>query len=410
MSATSVVARLEQLADIGKHERGIDRALATPAERRARELFASWARDGGYAPAQDAVGNLFARRPGARPHADAILVGSHLDTVPTGGAYDGAYGVAGAICALQLLDARAVTLQHPVEAVAWAGEEGSRFPLGCLGSSVFAGLWRMEDVLALPDADDVTLREALNNTAGGLLQGVPQRTKQRTAAFLELHVEQGPVLEREGVHLGIVTAIAGQRRYRVAIEGDSGHAGTVPMNLRTDPLGAAAQVILAIEFAARQAGKAVATVGRFIVEPGGTNVIPACVTFSLDVRSPHEECVEALEKTARATLQSVRVERGVRVTLERLEARAPMPMDERMRAAVHRAIAAMNEPAIDILSGAGHDAMCLAQIAPAAMIFVPSIGGRSHVGDECTSEADLELGVEALAAAIVEVDDALNQN
>lgn len=410
MNEDSIVARLAQLSQFGKHERGIDRALATPQERRAREAFAAWARAGGYALSQDEAGNLFARRAGTRPDAAPILAGSHLDTVPTGGAYDGAYGVAGALCALELLDRRGIALQHPVEAVAWVGEEGSRFPLGCLGSSAFTGLWRVHDVLALADADGVTLRDALQSAEGGLLPGVPLRDAQRTAAYLELHVEQGPVLEREGVPLGVVTAIAGQRRYRVTIDGESGHAGTVPMELRADPLSAAAEIVLAIESAARDAGETVATVGRFIVEPGGTNVIPARVAFSLDVRSAHDDRVSAVEAAAKRAAEGAQRQRRVRVDLECLEARAPAPMDERMRAAVHRAIARMNERAIDIPSGAGHDAMCLARIAPAAMIFVPSIGGRSHVGEERTADADLQRGVEALAAAMVEVDAALNEN
>ena len=410
MNENAIVARLAQLAEIGKHAGGIDRALATPQERRARELFAKWARDGGYALTQDAAGNLFARRAGARTDAAPILVGSHLDTVPTGGAYDGAYGVAGAMCALELLDRRGITLQHPVEAVAWAGEEGSRFPMGCLGSSAFTGLWRLEDVLALSASDGVMLRDALNSAAGGLLPDVPARDAQRTAAYLELHVEQGPVLEREGVPLGVVTAIAGQRRYSITIEGESGHAGTVPMQLRNDPLGAAAEVVLAIESSARDAGETVATIGRFTVEPGGTNVIPARVIFSLDVRSPHDDRVSMVEEAAHRALETAQRQRRVQGSMECLEARPPAPMDERMRAAVHRAIAGMNERAIDIPSGAGHDAMCLARIAPAAMIFVPSIGGRSHVGAERTADADLERGVEALAAAIVEVDATLDEN
>ena len=410
MNEKAIVARRAQVAESGRHAGGIDRALATPQERRARELFAKWARDGGYALTQDAAGNLFARRAGARTDAAPILVGSHLDTVPTGGAYDGAYGVAGAMCALELLDRRGITLQHPVEAVAWAGDEGSRFPLGCLGSSAFTGLWRLEDVLALSASDGVMLRDALNSAAGGLLPDVPARDAQRTAAYLELHVEQGPVLEREGVPLGVVTAIAGQRRYSITIEGESGHAGTVPMQLRNDPLGAAAEVVLAIESSARDAGETVATIGRFTVEPGGTNVIPARVIFSLDVRSPHDDRVSMVEEAAHRALETAQRQRRVHGSMECLEARPPAPMDERMRAAVHRAIAGMNERAIDIPSGAGHDAMCLARIAPAAMICVPSIGGRSHVGAERTADADLERGVEALAAAIVEVDATLDEN
>lgn len=400
----SVLARLQQLAQIGKYDGGIDRALATPQERRAREAFASWARDAGYGLSQDRVGNLFARRGGTREGALPILVGSHLDTVPTGGAYDGAYGVAGALCALQLLDERGISTAHPIEAVAWAGEEGSRFPLGCLGSSAFCGLWNADAVLDLRDERGMSLREALADPNGGLLGGAALREPQGIAAYLELHVEQGPVLEREGISLGVVTAIAGQRRYRITVEGVSGHAGTVPMELRADALCAAAELVLAIESAACAGAGAVATVGRMSVEPGGTNVIPARAVFSLDVRGAVEERIDAIESALVEKTKGVERARGVRVQIERLEARKPAPMDQRLRAAVHRAIASLGERAMDVTSGAGHDAMCLAHIAPAAMIFVPSEGGRSHVAQERTSPADLERGVRALAAAIVEVD------
>lgn len=405
--ANAVVARLQELSQIGKHEGGINRGLATPQERLARERFAGWARAAGYDVRQDRFGNLFARRNGTQPHAPPILTGSHLDTVPTGGAYDGAYGVAGALCALQLLDERGISTAHPVEAAAWAGEEGSRFPLGCLGSSAFCGLWSADSVLDLRDEDGTSLRDALADRSGGLLEGVEMRAAEKTHAYLELHVEQGPVLEREGVRIGVVTAIAGQRRYRVSVEGVSGHAGTVPMDLRTDALCAAAELVLAAESAARSQAEVVATVGRMNVEPGGTNVIPARAVFSLDVRSPNAERIDAVESAVSEQARALENARGVRIGIERLEARDPAPMDAAMRAAVHRAAAALGVRALDIPSGAGHDAMCLSRIAPTGMIFVPSEGGRSHVAEERTNERDLELGVEALAAAIVEVDAAL---
>jgi allantoate deiminase len=308
------------------------------------------------------------------------------------------------LCALLDLDAADVSTVRPVEAAAWAGEEGSRFPLGCLGSSTFCGVHQVDDVLGLRDARGVALRDALADGACGLLDGVPVREAGNVAAYLELHVEQGPVLEREGIHLGVVTAIAGQRRYRIQVDGTSGHAGTVPMALRADPLCAVSELVLAVESAARQSANGVATIGRMVVEPGGTNVIPASVEFSLDVRSGSVDSIEAIEAAVRAKAAHVERERGVRVRIECLESREPAPMDERMRAAVHRAIASLGERAIDIPSGAGHDAMCLSRIAPTAMIFVPSAGGASHVAQERTDDRDLELGVKALAAAIVEVD------
>ena len=401
--ASNVVERLESLAQLGRYAGGIDRGLATPQERAARDRFATWASASGYIVSQDRVGNVFARRNGRRSDLPPILVGSHLDTVKTGGPYDGAYGVVGALCALELLDARGIATTHPVDAIAWAGEEGSRFPLGCLGSAVFAGLTPADEALALSDENGVTLRDALADPGGGLLRGVPQRPKQETAAYLELHVEQGPILERAGVRLGIVTAIAGQRRFRVTVTGKSGHAGTVPMHMRADSLAASAEIILALESIARDFGDAVVTFGRLSVEPGSTNVIPARVVFTVDMRAPDDAKVDALEHTLNEAAGAAQ-RRGVRVVVEAHERRASTPMTPQMREAVRRAAAATGEGSMDVPSGAGHDTMCIAAIAPVAMLFVPSIGGVSHVGEEKTAAADLELGVEALATAIVEVD------
>ena len=404
----NVVERLDALRVLGSNEHGIDRALLTPAERAARALFVSWARASGFAVTQDAVSNVFVRREGTRVDAKPILVGSHLDTVPTGGAYDGAYGVAGALCALALLDARGVRTAHPLEAVAWAGEEGSRFPLGCLGSSVFAGLSGEAAVRAIIGDDGITFGDALASPLGGLLEGVPMRNGRDVAAYLELHVEQGPVLEDLGLSLGIVTAIAAQRRLRATVRGRSGHAGTVPMAMRADALCAASELVLAFERAARDIGDAVATVGRMIVEPNGTNVIPARAIFSLDFRSPDEAKLDAIEARLGEAIARVQVQRGVNVELESFERRSATPMTPALRDAIARAIDSLGESYIDVPSGAGHDAMSLGKIVPTAMIFVPSIGGASHVHEERTADRDLLLGVEALANAIVEVDRAID--
>ncbi len=401
---SAVNERLAELAQLGRHENGIDRPLASPQERAARERFAAWARARNYTLSQDRVGNLFARRAGTRDGARPILVGSHLDTVPTGGAYDGAYGVVAAICALERLDEEGIATEHPIDAVAWVGEEGGRFPLGCLGSSVFTGAWDADRALALEDSEGVALRDALAAPEGGLLEDVPVHGDDRVSAYLELHVEQGPVLEREGVALGVVTAIAGQRRYRVVVDGPSGHAGTVPMARRGDALCAAAELILAVERAALVAGETVATVGRLVVEPNGSNVIPARATFSVDIRSPHDDRIEAVEKALRDAATEAQSRRRVSCAIERLESRAPAPMDPKLRATLHKAIATLDQKALDVPSGAGHDAMCLSRIAPTAMLFVRSIGGRSHVAEEETSPEDLEIGVAALVASIIAVD------
>ena len=392
--------RLAELAALGATSAGIDRALFTAPERAARERFAAWARDGGLRVEQDRIGNVFARLDG-REDGAPIQCGSHLDTVKDGGAYDGAYGVVGGLEAVLRIAASAEQPRRAIEVVAWAGEEGSRFSLGCVGSSVYAGTTSFDEALALVADDGETLARALLGPTG-LLDGVPVRDGfPPPAAYLELHIEQGPIMEQNGSRLGAVTAIAGQRRLRVVVEGVAGHAGTLPMTGRADAMCAASELVLEVEAAARSAGDAVATVGRLIVEPNQTNIVPGRVELRVDVRSPDDARVEEIERRLRKHAVAVSAGRGVRIAIETIERREAVPMNAGLRALVRAECERLDPHTIDIASGAGHDAMCVAHVAPAAMIFVPSIGGRSHVGVEKTAPEDLELGVDALTAALL---------
>ncbi len=402
-AAQTIAEALRHLSQFGATPNGIDRRLFSAADHAARTQFAAWAHADGRIVTQDSFGNVFARRPGIRSDSP-ILTGSHLDTVPTGGAYDGAYGAVAALWALRHLDADGVHTAFPIEAVAWAGEEGSRFPLGCLGSGAFSGLNDIASVEALRDDDGITFAQARDGEFG-LLAGVPMRDAQHSpSAYVELHIEQGPVLEHRGVRLGNVTAIAGQRRFEIEVTGESGHAGTVPMAMRHDALAAAAEIVLALEAEALDHEGAVLTVGRLVVEPNQTNVIPARVLFRVDARSVDDVQLTRLGDRVIAHAERVAARRRVHAQVIQIERRSAVAMDVALRAALHDAFEAMREPALDIASGAGHDAMCVATIAPAAMIFVPSAGGRSHVGNEYTSAADLDLGVAALANALVAID------
>jgi N-carbamoyl-L-amino-acid hydrolase len=397
---TALHARLAELATLGATADGIDRALFTVPERAARERFAGWARAAGLRVEQDRVGNVFARLVGDDDRAP-VQCGSHLDTVRNGGAYDGAYGVIGGLDALERIALSGERPPRSLEVVAWAGEEGSRFPLGCLGSAVYAGLTSYDEAAALVGDDGAAFTDALHGP-GGLLDGTPVRDGfPPPAAYLELHIEQGPVMERAGVRLGVVTAIAGQRRLRVTIDGVPGHAGTIPMPSRADALCAASDLVLTVERAALDEDDAVATVGHLVVEPNQTNIVPGRVVFRVDARSVDDGQVVRIEHRLRIRAHELAVERGVRIAVEPLEVRTAVSMDAHLRTIVRAACVPLDPRAMDIASGAGHDAMCVAQVAPAAMIFVPSIGGRSHVGSERTEPADLELGVEALAAALL---------
>lgn len=395
--------RLARLAECGASPDGIDRPLFTPADHAARRLFVAWAHAAGFTVEQDRAGNVFARLPGATDSAP-IQCGSHLDTVKGGGAYDGALGVVGGLEALERIAAAGTITRRPLEVVVWAGEEGSRFPLGCLGSSAYARLTPYPEIEALTGDDGRTFAEALDGPYG-LLDGVRLRDDfPPPAAYVELHIEQGPVLERAGLRLGVVTAIAGQRRLRVEIEGCRGHAGTIPMSVRADALCAASEVVLAVERAAHDVGEAVATVGWISVEPNQTNVVPGRVALRIDVRSVDDARVAEIEQRVRRAAADSGRRRGTPATVELIEWRAAAPMDPQLRALAFRACERFVARPLEMPSGAGHDAMCLAKIVPTAMIFVPSIGGHSHVAREKTAPEDLELGVEALTAALLLAD------
>ncbi|GAC1546587.1 MAG: allantoate amidohydrolase [Candidatus Velthaea sp.] len=395
---------LAELAMLGATSEGIDRGLFTPAEHAARACFARWARELGASVEQDRAGNLFARLAGRDNSLAPIQCGSHLDTVRGGGAYDGAYGVVAGLAALAAIAAGGTPTAHPLEVVAWAGEEGSRFPVGTLGSAVYAGITPYAHVAELRDDDGVRFADAFEGPSGALA-GVPVRDSQSApAAYVELHIEQGPVLERRGARLGIVSTIAGARRYTIAVTGTPGHAGTVPMSERADALVAGAEIVLAIERIARELGGCVATVGQIAVEPNQSNVIPGLARLRADVRSGDDSTIERIVERMQHACAQIGARRGVRIALEETERRATVAMDPALIAIVGEVCRALDPAAFELTSGAGHDAMCVARVAPVGMIFVPSVGGRSHVGDERTAPEDLDLGVRALAAALLAAD------
>ncbi|GAC1570824.1 MAG: allantoate amidohydrolase [Candidatus Elarobacter sp.] len=403
---TSVCDRLEELGEIGRGANGITRRLFTREEYRARELIARWGRELGCDVTQDRIGNLIVRRPGARERP-ALAFGSHLDTVIDGGAFDGAYGVVGGLRALEWLAENNVRTRRPLELIAWAGEEGSRFPVGCLGSAVYVGWERFEDAVALRDDEGITVGDALAGPDGLLADVRVRDTFPKPAAYAELHIEQGPVLERAGVPLGVVTAIAGMHRYNVRATGEAGHAGTVPMSVRRDAFSGVAELALAVESAAREIGDCVATIGWVQVTPNQTNIVPGTVQCRIDARSPDPELLLRIDRRIGEDAAGIAQRRGLRIDVDRFEARPPSPLDAHLRTIVGRTLDGAGWPHLDVPSGAVHDAMCLAAIAPSTMVFVPSIAGASHVGTERTDPVDLERGADAFTRVLLAIDEAL---
>jgi allantoate deiminase len=399
-----LLADLEHLGKIGLGaDGGITRKALSREDAEARGYVAERMRAAGLDVRHDEVGNLRGRRRDAKGATwdsaePAVMTGSHLDSVPSGGKLDGPLGVVGAVCALEALDRAGVTTKRPLEIIVFVGEEGSRFRRGTIGSAAVSGHVAVKDVLALVDPDGVVYRDALA-TYGDSGAAIPARAAPGAIqAFIELHVEQGGVLEAAGVPIGAVTAIAGLVQRTVFFLGDANHAGATPMNLRRDALLAAAEWALGIERAAREVGGgAVGTVGKLTVEPGGKNIIPGRVDAVCDLRAPSRELLSALDDFVVSSLHGIGQKRGVELEQQLLQRVEPGPMHEPAIAAVERGAAAAGLASQRMPSGAIHDALHMAEIVPSSMIFVPSIGGKSHCPTEATDPKHLAQGVEALA-------------
>lgn len=401
-----LLADLEALGKIGLgSDGGITRRALSPEDAAARAYVAERMRAAGLEVRHDEVGNLRARRRGrdgawssSRP---VVMTGSHLDSVPSGGKLDGPLGVVGAVCAVEALDAAGVETERPIEVVVFVGEEGSRFRRGTIGSAALSGHVAVADVHALVDGDGVRYRDALA-TYGD--DGAPIAARAEPGSihgFVELHVEQGGVLESAGLPIGAVTAIAGLVQRAVTFVGDANHAGATPMVLRRDALLAAAQWALGIERAARDVGGgAVGTVGKLTVEPGGKNIIPGRVDAICDLRAPTAELLSAIDGFVVSSLHGIGDQRGVEIEQQLLQRVEPGAMHERCIAAVERAAEAARLGVRRMTSGAIHDALHVAEIAPASMVFVPSIGGKSHCPTEATDPQHLVQGVEVLARTL----------
>jgi allantoate deiminase len=406
VSEAQLLADLEHLGRIGLGEDGgITRKALSVEDAQARGYVAERMRAAGLDVRHDEVGNLRARRrarDGATWNArSVVMTGSHLDSVPSGGKLDGPLGVVGAVCALEALDAAGVATERPIEIVVFVGEEGSRFRRGTIGSAALSGHVAVADVLALVDPDGIVYRDALATYGDS---GAPVATRAELDSiygFVELHVEQGGVLEADELPIGAVTTIAGLVQRTVTFLGDANHAGATPMELRRDALLAAAQWALAIERAAREVGGgAVGTVGKLTVSPGGKNIIPGRVDAICDLRAPNPELLTALDGFVVSSLHGIGDQRGVEIEQQLLQRVEPGPMHERAISAVERGAAAAGLKSRRMPSGAIHDALHVAEVAPASMIFVPSIGGKSHCPTEATAPRHLVQGVEVLARTL----------
>lgn len=382
--------------------KGVTRLVYSRAWAEAQAYLAEEMAAAGLAVRWDKVGNLIGRLEGSDPRAPVVLTGSHIDTVRDGGKLDGAYGIAGGIAALRLLKETRGTPTHPIEVVSFCEEEGSRFPIAYWGSGNATGLfdWRGGDDIR--DAAQVSLSEAMA-AAGFGRDDQPDCARGDLAAFVELHIEQGVLLERMAKQIGIVEAIVGQRRYAVTVKGAANHAGTTPMPMRADALAGAAEMIVRLEALAARGASLVATVGRLNAVPNIPNVIPGAVEFTLDIRHDNEGTLAWFCDYLFQEYSEIAGRRGLGLTITPWLETKPAPMSRALAAQIESVCQALELTYRRMPSGAGHDAQLFSPVCPTAMIFVPSKGGISHAPEEHTPPEQLANGVSVLASLLYEL-------
>lgn len=390
---------LMDLARIGGTPKGgVCRIALTDLDRQGRDLFVQWAREAGCSIRVDAIGNIFARRAGADDSLAPVMTGSHIDTQPTGGKFDGNYGVMAGLEVVRTLNAAGVRTRAPIEVAVWTNEEGSRFVPVMMGSGVFAGAFTLEHALAQRDAQGVSVAEALAAIGyAGQAGAAPV-----VGAYFEAHIEQGPVLENHERVIGVVQAALGQRWYDVTVQGMEAHAGPTPMELRQDALLAASALVAEVNrIALDRLPHARGTVGSLEVHPNSRNVIPGRVKLSVDLRAPDDAQLLDMDAALRAACARIAAERGLAIDVEQVVYFPPQPFTPHLVEAVRANAADLGYSCMDVVSGAGHDAVYVARVAPAAMIFVPCADGISHNEIEDADPAHLEAGCNVLLRAML---------
>jgi len=394
---------LEELQQFSAAGPGVTRLLYADEWAAAQRYLSERMEALGFAVRCDRVGNVYGRIEGTRADAPAVLTGSHIDTVRSGGAYDGAYGIAAGIAALEYLLRTYGPPARPLEVVSFCEEEGSRFSLSYWGSGNVVGVYDVSEAQRHIDFAGVSMEDAMRRAGYGRDDQAPPE-RDDICVFVEVHIEQGVTLERMNLDIGAVTAIVGQKRYIVKLTGEANHAGTTPMGMRKDPCAGAAEMIAALERMALEAGDPlVATVGRLEMTPNTPNVIPGATTFTIDVRHADGEALDRFGEAVTEMVHAVAERRGLGVELTLWLDTRPAPMHPKLYSAIERICAEQGLSSRLMVSGAGHDAQMLQKICPAAMIFVPSRLGISHSPDEFSTPEALANGLEILIAMLYEL-------
>jgi len=392
---------LMDLAEIGATPKGGVRRLAlTELDGRARDLFVRWCESAGCSVTVDRIGNIFARRAGEDESLPPVITGSHLDTQPSGGKFDGNYGVMAGLEVLRTLNDRQIRTRAPVEVAVWTNEEGSRFTPVMMGSGVFVGAFTLESTLQRADLDGIKVGDALASIG---YAGKTEVGGRRIGAYFEAHIEQGPILEDTNKVVGVVTGALGLRWYDAVVTGQDAHAGPTPMRLRKDAMVAAAKMVAEVNaLALRYQPDGRGTVGFMQVKPNSRNVIPGEVRFSVDLRHARDEDLDRMESDMRAKVAEIASSHNVSSAIERVANYPACRFDAGCVAAVRNAAGGLGYSHLDIVSGAGHDAIYMARVTPTSMIFVPCEGGISHNEVENAKPEHLAAGCNVLLRVILE--------
>ena len=394
---------LMELARIGATDKGgVCRIALTDLDRQGRDLFVRWAKEAGCSIRVDKVGNVFARREGRDPAKPPVMTGSHLDTQPTGGKFDGAYGVMAGLEVVRALNDSGYVTEAPIEVAVWTNEEGCRFAPAMVASGVFGGAFELDYALSRTDRDGVSFGDALKAIGYDGSEPVGGR---KVGAFFEAHIEQGPILERESRTIGVVTGAQGQRWYEISWTGMESHAGTTPMEGRRDALVGAAELIVALRrIGERPNGRS--TVGVLESQPQSRNTIPGRVFMTVDLRHPDNDELDRMDAELRAAAADIARRHRLEAAIDQIWHFPASPFAKELVESVRRGAVQAGYAHMDIVSGAGHDACYVSRVAPTAMIFVPCKDGISHNEIEDATQQDAAAGCQILLHAMVERADA----
>ena len=390
---------LMEMAKIGPGLSGGNRRLAlTDEDIKGRELFQQWAAESGCTIRQDSMGNIFAHRQGKNPGGAPVLSGSHLDTQPAGGRFDGILGVLGALEVVRSLNDHGIETVSPFEIVVWTNEEGARFPPSMMGSGVFAGIFKQDEIYKNKDPEGITVEDELRRT--GQLGDVPCKVFP-IKAYYELHIEQGPVLENEKTIIGVVTGGQGSVWTHITLYGQGAHAGTTPMNYRKDPMMGASRIITELREIIRSHSAAVGTVGRLETYPASINSIPGSVFFTVDTRHHNEKILMEINKDLKNLVNSVCSSEGLENEFTNISINPTVEFNQDCVATVRHSADSLGYSHRDIVSGAGHDACQVNHVAPTGMIFIPCEGGLSHDEAENTTPEHVSAGADVLLNSVI---------